>query len=99
MTNHPEIRWISAGIAGGLLASILYPLPLAATAAAAAFLGHAIGIGSLGLRQLIRLHGPSVTGSLGAIANFTTAYQSPSPGSFCWRSTCTLSPRSRLRPG
>ena len=39
------------------------PLPLAATAAAAAFLGPAIGVGSLGLRQLIRLHGRSVTAS------------------------------------
>jgi hypothetical protein len=42
---------------------------LAATATAAAFLGPAIGIGSLGLRQLIRLHAPSVTATLGAVTN------------------------------
>ena len=74
--NPPEICWIKFGIVGGLSASVLYPvllfapLPLAATAAAAGLLGPAIGIGSLGLRQLIWLHGPSVTATLGAITNF-----------------------------
>ncbi len=76
MENPSEIRWIECGVVAGLCASVLYPvllfapLPLAATAAAAALLGPAIGVGSLGLRQLIRLHGRSVTASLGAITNF-----------------------------
>jgi hypothetical protein len=54
MTEHVEIRWIRAGIVGGLCASILYPvlllapLPLPVTAAVASFLGPAIGLGSLG---------------------------------------------------
>lgn len=70
-----EIRLIQAGIVAGLSASVLYPvilfvpLPLAATAAAAAFLGPAIGIGSLGLRQVITLHGNSVAATLAAVAN------------------------------
>ena len=76
MTTPTEIRWIRFGIVGGLCASIFYPvllfapLPLVATAAVAAFLGPAIGIGSLGLRQLILLHGQSVPATLGAITNF-----------------------------
>jgi hypothetical protein len=63
------------GIVGGLAASGLYPLlvfaplPLVATAAAAAFLGPAIGIGSLGLRHLIELHRRSAAAGLGAFAN------------------------------
>ena len=75
MTDQSEIRWIQVGVAGGLCASVLYPtllfapLPLAATAAAAAFLGPAIGIGSLGLRKLISLQGSSVAATLGAISN------------------------------
>lgn len=70
-----EIRWIQSGVVAGLCASVFYPvilfvpLPLAATAAVAALLGPAIGFGSLGLRQLISLHGPSVTATLGAISN------------------------------
>lgn len=70
-----EIRLIQAGVVAGLCASVLYPailfipLPLAATAAVAAFLGPAIGIGSLGLRQVIALHGHSVAATLAAITN------------------------------
>ncbi len=70
-----EIRWIRIGILGGLCASILYPvllfapLSLPLTAAVASFLGPAIGVGSLGLYRLIRLHAPSVSGALGAIHN------------------------------
>jgi hypothetical protein len=77
LSSHPDIRWIQAGVAGGLCAAALYPLlifaplPFKATAAMAAFLGPAIGIGSLGLRCLIRLHDESVTATLGAISNFT----------------------------
>jgi hypothetical protein len=76
LANSPEIRWIQVGIVAGLAASVLYPvllfapLPLAATAAAAAFLGPSIGIGSLGLRQLIKLRGRSVAATLGAVSNF-----------------------------
>lgn len=70
-----EIRWIQMGIVGGLCASILYPvllfapLPLGMTAAVAALLGPAIGVGSLGLYYLVRLHGPSVAAGLGAVHN------------------------------
>jgi hypothetical protein len=70
-----EIRWIKLGIAGGLCASVLYPvllfapLPLVLTAAVASLLGPAIGVGSLGLYRLIRLHAPSVMAALGAIHN------------------------------
>lgn len=75
MRDAIEIRWIRAGVVGGLIASGLYPLllladlPPAATATAAGLLGPAIGIGSLGLRQLIELHRRSVTATLGAIHN------------------------------
>jgi hypothetical protein len=76
MTGSVEIRWIRLGIVGGLCASGLYPLllfvrlPLGVTAAAASLLGPAIGIGSLGLERLIRLHRPSAAASIGAIHNF-----------------------------
>ena len=76
MSTSAEIRWIQTGIVGGILASILYPAllvlpgPAVAVTIAAAFLGPAIGIGSFGLRQLIKLHAASVTASLGAMANF-----------------------------
>ncbi len=75
MSEHVEIRWIKLGVVGGLCASVLYPvllfapLPLGITAAVASFLGPAIGVGSLGLYQLIRLHAPSVTAALGAVHN------------------------------
>ncbi len=76
MTNAAvDIRWIVAGIAGGLAASVLYPLllvvplPLVALAAGAALLGPAIGLGSLGLYRLLRLPDDSVTAALGAICN------------------------------
>lgn len=75
MIEHEEIRWVRIGILGGLCASVLYPvllfapLPLAVTAAAASFLGPAIGVGSIGLYRLIRLHAPSVTAALGAVHN------------------------------
>jgi len=73
--EHDDIRWIRIGIVGGLAASVLYPvllfapLPLAVTAAVAALLGPAIGIGSVGLYYLVRLHGSSVSAALGAIHN------------------------------
>lgn len=69
------IRWIRAGIVGGLCASMLYPLalfvplPLPLTATVAALIGPAIGIGSLGLRHLIMLQGLSVMATLAAICN------------------------------
>ena len=75
MATPNEIRWIQFGIVGGLGASVFYPvllfapLPLAATATVAAFLGPAIGIGSLGLRQLIVLEGRSASATLGAYSN------------------------------
>jgi hypothetical protein len=75
MFEHVEIRWIQVGVVGGLCASILYPvllfapLPLAATAGVAAFLGPAIGVGSLGLYHLIRLHAPSVAAAIGVVHN------------------------------
>ncbi|MFN2442225.1 MAG: hypothetical protein ABR517_06030 [Thermoanaerobaculia bacterium] len=75
MFGHDDIRWIRIGIVGGLAASALYPvllfapLPLAVTAAVAALLGPAIGVGSLGLYHLVRLHGSSVAAALGAILN------------------------------
>ncbi|MGA9533444.1 MAG: hypothetical protein WBR18_12070 [Anaerolineales bacterium] len=77
MSETYEIRWIKAGIAGGMFASVLYPAllllpgPPFAVTTLAAFLGLSIGVGSLGLRQLIDLHGPSVSASLGAISNYT----------------------------
>jgi len=75
MIDPVEIRWIKTGVVARLCASLFYPLllfaplPLVATAAVAALLGPAIGIGSLGLRQLIRMHGESVAATLGAIHN------------------------------
>jgi hypothetical protein len=75
MGTGDEIRWIKTGIVAGLCASILYPalifapLPLKSVAALAAFLGPAIGIASIGLYFLVRLHGHSVAASLGAIHN------------------------------
>jgi hypothetical protein len=75
MRDHPEIRLIVTGIIAGLCASIIYPLilfvpfSLPVVAAMASFLGPAIGIGSLGLRQLIRLHGESAAATLGAVHN------------------------------
>lgn len=75
MEDRDEIRWIRIGIVAGLCTSVLYPtllfapLPLVATAAVAAFLGPAIGLGSLGLYQLMRLAGGSVAGAIGAIHN------------------------------
>jgi len=75
MIEHVEIRWIKVGILGGLSASILYPvllfapLPLPITAAVGSLLGPAIGIGSLGLYHLVRLHADSVAGALGAVHN------------------------------
>jgi hypothetical protein len=76
VANPPDIRWIQTGVVAGLCASALYPillftsLPPAAVSTAAAFLGPAIGIGSLGLYRLIRLHGRSVAATLGAVTNF-----------------------------
>jgi hypothetical protein len=75
MVDLAEIRWIKTGVVAGLCASLFYPvllfapLPLVATAAFGALLGPAIGIGSMGLRQLIRLHAESVAAALGAIHN------------------------------
>lgn len=75
MAAHTDIRWILAGIVGGLAASALYPallfvpLPLVATATAAALLGPSISIGSVGLRYLLALDGRSVAATLGAISN------------------------------
>lgn len=60
MTDSVTIRWIKAGIAGGLCASVIYPvlvfapLPMALTALFAATLGPAIGIAGIGLFQIIR---------------------------------------------
>ena len=75
MVEEVEIRWIRIGIVGGMCASTLYPLllfaplPPAVTAAIAALLGPAIGLGSLGLYHLVRLHAPSVSAALGALHN------------------------------
>lgn len=75
MKSPVRILWIEAGVIGGLAASIVYPLllfaplPLAATAVLAAMLGPAIGLGSLGLRELLRLESPSVAATIGAIGN------------------------------
>ena len=75
MNEQLEIPWIEAGIVGGICASVLYPvllfapLPLAVTAGVGAFLGPAIGLGSLGLYRLIALHSPSVAAAIGAIHN------------------------------
>jgi len=68
-----EIQWIIAGIVAGLLSSIFYPilifvnLPLGLTATLAALLGPAIGVGSLGLRQIIIIHKPSIFANIAAI--------------------------------
>ena len=73
MGEHVEIRWIRTGIVGGVTASVLYPallfapFPFAISAAVASFLGPAIGLGSLGLYRLIRLHAQSVVAALGAL--------------------------------
>ena len=75
MVNPTEIRWVQAGVVAGFFASVLYPvllfapLPLGLTAAVATFFGPSIGVGSLGLYWLIRLHARSVTAALGAIHN------------------------------
>lgn len=77
MQDPIEIRWIKTGIVAGILASILYPAllvlpgPSVSVTAAAGFLGLSIGIGSLGLMKLITLAGPSVSATIGAVANFT----------------------------
>lgn len=73
--KHAEMRWIQMGIAAGMSASVLYPvllfapLPLVPTAVVAALLGPSIGLGSLGLSRLIRVHGASVAAAVGAIHN------------------------------
>jgi len=70
-----EIQWIIAGIIGGISASIFYPalifinLPLGLTATAAALLGPAIGVGSLGLRQILVIQKPSMLANIAAIWN------------------------------
>lgn len=75
VTQAYAIRWIQAGIAGGLCASVFYPialfvpLPLPLTVTVAAFLGPAIGVGSMGLRYLIVLHDTSVAATLAALTN------------------------------
>ena len=45
-------------------------MPLIPTVVAASLLGPAIGVGSIGLRQLIVLHQPSVMATLAAVFNF-----------------------------
>lgn len=75
MSDRTDLRWIQAGIAAGLCASAIYPailfapLPMGAAAALAAFWGPAIGVGSLGVFFLLRLHRPSVAAGLGAVHN------------------------------
>ncbi len=75
MIEETEIRWVKVGIVGGFAASVLYPLalfapfPVPVTAVLGSLLGPAIGVGSLGLYRLIRLHGPSVAAALGAVHN------------------------------
>jgi hypothetical protein len=61
-----EARWIRSGAIAGVWACVAYPtavfvpLPLRASAALAASFGPALGVGSVGLWRLIRLHSPSV---------------------------------------
>jgi hypothetical protein len=70
-----ELRLIQTGIVAGLFASVLYPvllfvrLPEVPTAIAAGLLGPAIGIGGIGLWQMISLHQRSATASIAAICN------------------------------
>ncbi|HUV14009.1 MAG TPA: hypothetical protein VMY18_10205 [Acidobacteriota bacterium] len=78
MINEPvSVRWIKLGIVAGLCSSILYPLlifsslPLFMTALLAGILGPAIGVASLGLRELLLIRGNSVSARVGAVANFT----------------------------
>lgn len=71
------LRWIRLGIGAGLTASLAYPLavfaplPELATVVLAASLGPAIGVASLGLRELLELGRPTVSARVGAVCNFT----------------------------
>ena len=73
--NTATLAWIQIGIIAGLTTSVVYPLllfapmPRVGTAFLAAVLGPAIGIGSLGILHLIRVHADSVAASLGALSN------------------------------
>lgn len=99
MTSDVRIRWIQVGIVAGLCASVLYPMLIftefspVVTAALAAGLGPAIGIGSVGLRELIRVERDSVSASLGAISNFTAG------ALFAAMALIQLAARSDATPG
>lgn len=76
MNNAVAIRLIQFGIVAGLATGVLYPVLLLVpvlwiSLVAAAFLGPAIGVGSLGLRQLIDLPDRSAMASIAAIINVT----------------------------
>jgi hypothetical protein len=77
MFDSYKIRWIKAGIIGGIMASILYPAllilpgPSIFVTTAASFFGLSIGVGSFGLLKLINLNRRSVLAGLGAVSNFT----------------------------
>jgi hypothetical protein len=70
-----ELQWIYFGIVAGLWACmaypvmLLFPLPQAITATLAASFGPALGLASVGLWRMLRLHRQSVTASAAAGLN------------------------------
>ncbi len=70
------IRWIRFGIVAGLAASTIYPLlivgplPAMVLVILAGLLGPAIGVASLGLREILLLGKESVSAHLAAVFNF-----------------------------
>ena len=76
MDHSSGINLIKLGIAAGLTASLFYPLlifaplPLSAVVVLASFLGPAIGIASLGLKELLSLSRTTLWANLGALTNF-----------------------------
>ncbi len=70
-----EARWIQSGALAGVWACVAYPtavfvpLPLRASAALAASFGPALGVGSVGLWRLVRLHGASAAAGAAAGLN------------------------------
>jgi len=70
-----EMSWIRLAIAAGLATCFIYPslifvpLPRLVAITFAAAVGPLLGIASVGLYRLLRLHRRSVTSELGAISN------------------------------
>lgn len=73
--SDPRVRTVRVGALAGLATCVVYPmlifvpLPDVATVVLASAMGPLFGVASWGLRQLLRLHRPSLAADLGAISN------------------------------